>query len=212
MKTKTAGTLTVGTDKPAYEPWFVDDDPSNGKGFESAVAYAVADKLGFANAEVTWVVAPASTAVDRARREDVRHRHQPVLDHRRAQEGHRLLLRLLRRRARPSSRSRAARPPARRPSPTSRTPSSAPRSARPRYKAIEDAIEPSQQAAVFDTNDDAKLALANGQIDGIVVDLPTAFYIDRGTELDDGVIVGQLPDTRQHHRAVRRSCSTRAAR
>ena len=44
----TSGKLTVGTDKPAYEPWFSGDDPTNGKGFESAVAYAVADQLGFA--------------------------------------------------------------------------------------------------------------------------------------------------------------------
>jgi polar amino acid transport system substrate-binding protein len=40
------GTLTVGTDKPAFPPYFVDDDPTNGKGFESAVAYAVAKELG----------------------------------------------------------------------------------------------------------------------------------------------------------------------
>ena len=42
-----AGQLTIGTDSPAYEPWFVDDDPSNGQGYESAVAYAVAETLGF---------------------------------------------------------------------------------------------------------------------------------------------------------------------
>ena len=46
LTTLTKGTLTFGTDQPAYPPWFVDDDPSNGKGFESAVAYAVAGKLG----------------------------------------------------------------------------------------------------------------------------------------------------------------------
>ncbi len=51
---KTAGTFTVGTDKPAYEPWFSSDDPANGKGYESAVTYAVAEKLGFAKAEVKW--------------------------------------------------------------------------------------------------------------------------------------------------------------
>src|SRR6266576_1418762 len=50
----TKGRLTIGTDKPAYEPWFKNNDPSNGQGFESAVAYAVAGKLGFANAEVKW--------------------------------------------------------------------------------------------------------------------------------------------------------------
>ena len=63
MKTKTAGTLTIGTDKPAYEPWFIDDDPSNGKGYESAVAYAIADKLGYAKDKVTWVVAPFNTVI-----------------------------------------------------------------------------------------------------------------------------------------------------
>src|SRR3954453_14311520 len=52
----TAGQLTVGTDKPAFPPYFVDDDPTNGKGFESAVAYAVAKQLGFSAAEVKWTV------------------------------------------------------------------------------------------------------------------------------------------------------------
>ena len=55
---KTAGQLTVATDKPAYPPYFVDDDPANGKGFESAVAYAIADHLGLAQDQVTWVVVP----------------------------------------------------------------------------------------------------------------------------------------------------------
>ena len=54
----TPGKLTIATDDPAYEPWFVDNDPSNGKGFESAVAYAVADQLGFSQDQVTWVTVP----------------------------------------------------------------------------------------------------------------------------------------------------------
>jgi polar amino acid transport system substrate-binding protein len=53
LKTLATGKLTVATDKPVYEPWFVDDKPENGKGFESAVAYAVAQKLGFAQSDVT---------------------------------------------------------------------------------------------------------------------------------------------------------------
>ena len=56
------GKLTVGTDSPAYEPWFVDNDPTNGKGFESAVAYAVADQLGFSTDEVTWVKVPFNSS------------------------------------------------------------------------------------------------------------------------------------------------------
>jgi polar amino acid transport system substrate-binding protein len=52
------GVLTVATDSPAYPPYFEDNKPSNGKGFESAVAYAIASKLGFSNSEVKWVTEP----------------------------------------------------------------------------------------------------------------------------------------------------------
>ena len=58
LETFKDGVLTVGTDKPAFPPYFVDDDPTNGKGFESAVAYAIADELGFAKNEVEWTVVP----------------------------------------------------------------------------------------------------------------------------------------------------------
>ena len=57
-----AGTLTVGTDKPAFPPYFEDDDPTNGKGFESAVAYAIAKKLGFAKSEVKWTIVPFNSS------------------------------------------------------------------------------------------------------------------------------------------------------
>ncbi len=50
---KTAGQLTIHADKPAYPPFFIDDDPSNGKGFESALAYAVGERLGFTRAQIT---------------------------------------------------------------------------------------------------------------------------------------------------------------
>jgi len=52
------GKLTVATDKPAYPPWFEDNNPSNGKGYESAVAYAVAKQLGFSPSQVTWAYEP----------------------------------------------------------------------------------------------------------------------------------------------------------
>ena len=54
MQTNSAGTLTIATDKPAYPPYFEDDDPTNGKGFESAVGFAIADKLGFSPDAVKW--------------------------------------------------------------------------------------------------------------------------------------------------------------
>lgn len=62
LELKSPGTLTVGTDKPAFPPYFEDDDPTNGKGFESAVAYAVADQLGFAKSDVKWTVVPVNSS------------------------------------------------------------------------------------------------------------------------------------------------------
>src|SRR3954452_20198956 len=62
LNLKTPGQLTIGTDSPAYEPWFVDNDPSNGQGYESAVAYAVAGQLGFTEDQVKWVKVPFNTS------------------------------------------------------------------------------------------------------------------------------------------------------
>ena len=58
LQTITKGTLTVATDKPAYPPYFENNNPKNGKGFESAVAYAIAAKLGYSKAQVKWVTEP----------------------------------------------------------------------------------------------------------------------------------------------------------
>ena len=86
LATQTTGKLTVATDEPAYEPWFKDDKPANGKGFESAVAYAVADALGYdkgarrvADGAVQQAFAPG--------REDLRLRHQPGVGQRRRVSG-----------------------------------------------------------------------------------------------------------------------------
>ena len=62
LDTVKSGTLTIGTDKPAYPPYFEDNDPTNGKGFESAVAYAIADQLGFSQDEVEWTVVPFNSS------------------------------------------------------------------------------------------------------------------------------------------------------
>ena len=63
LATRTAGKLTIGTDNPAYEPWFSDNKPSNGKGFESAVAYQVAQRLGYPADKVTWVSVTFNNAI-----------------------------------------------------------------------------------------------------------------------------------------------------
>ena len=62
METLKSGTLTIGTDKPAYPPYFEDNDPTNGKGFESDTPYAIADKLGFSADQVEWTVVPFNSS------------------------------------------------------------------------------------------------------------------------------------------------------
>jgi polar amino acid transport system substrate-binding protein len=60
----TKGTLTVATDDPGYTPWFVNNTPSNGKGYESAVAYAIASELGVAKSKVVWVHEPFDSSYE----------------------------------------------------------------------------------------------------------------------------------------------------
>ena len=63
LPTLTPGVLTIGTDDPAYTPWFDNNNPSDGKGFESAVAYAVAKQLGFPASKVKWVHASFNSVI-----------------------------------------------------------------------------------------------------------------------------------------------------
>src|SRR5947208_3044714 len=62
LATEKDGVLTVATDKPAYPPYFENDDPTNGEGFESAVAYAIAKQLGYPPAKVEWTVEPFNSS------------------------------------------------------------------------------------------------------------------------------------------------------
>jgi polar amino acid transport system substrate-binding protein len=62
LDTHTKGELTVATDDPAYEPYFVDDKPENGKGFESAVAFAIGEQLGFEKAQIKWTTEPFNSS------------------------------------------------------------------------------------------------------------------------------------------------------
>jgi polar amino acid transport system substrate-binding protein len=187
MATLTKGVLTFGTDQPAYPPWFVDDDPANGKGFESAVAYAVADKLGYAKGDVKWVRVPFNAAIAPGPKTfDANLNEFSITDERKqavdfsspyfdvtqavvavksspaAQVKNLAGLKGLKLGAQVGTTS---------------------------YTAAT-ALNPN--VAVFNNNDDAKAALSNGQIDALVLDLPTAFEVQ--SELTDGVIVGQLPN------------------
>jgi polar amino acid transport system substrate-binding protein len=193
LKTQTAGKLTVATDKPVYEPWFKDDKPENGQGFESAVAYAVADKLGYAKGDVTWtrvpfdsVIQPGPKAFDfdinevsitdkRKQAVDFSSGYYDVTQAIITTKGSKIA------NAKTIADLKGAKIGA--------------QVGTTSFDTIKDVIKPSSDPAVFNTNDDAAKALGNGQIDGLVTDLPTAFFITGSGEVKDSSIVGQFANT-----------------
>lgn len=190
LKTVTSGKLTVGTDKPAYEPWFSKDTPSNGKGYESAVAYAAAEKLGFAKTDVTWVVVPFNTAISPAAKSfDLDFNQISISDARKnavdfSSGYYDVRQAVVTYKGSPIDGKTAVA--------DLKGANLAAQVGTTSYDAIKKQIQPSNDPKVFDTNDLAVQALKNKQIDGIVVDVPTAFYMI-GAQLDNGLIVGQLP-------------------
>ncbi|MEV2241551.1 ABC transporter substrate-binding protein [Micromonospora sp. NPDC049891] len=190
LPTETAGKLTIATDEPAYQPWFVDDKPDNGQGFESAVAYAVAEQLGYARDDVTWTRVRFDAAIAPGPKNfDFDINQFSITDERKQAVDFSAPYYLVRQTVIALKSSKIA----------GRTALAELRDARlgaqvgtTSYQAITDVVRPKSEPRVYNSNDDAKKALQNGQIDGLVVDLPTAFYIT-GAEIDDAVIVGQLP-------------------
>jgi polar amino acid transport system substrate-binding protein len=190
METVTDGTLTIATDDPAYEPWFVDNDPTNGKGYESAVAYAIAEQLGYTAEQVTWVTVPFNKVVQPGPKDfDFDVNQVSITEARRKavdfSSGYYDVVQTVitnKGSAIDGATSIADLADAKLGAQVGTT----------SYTAITEQIQPSEDPAVFDTNDQAVQALNNGQIDGIVVDLPTAYFMT-AVQLDDGTIVGQLP-------------------
>ncbi|SDG52511.1 ABC transporter substrate-binding protein [Klenkia brasiliensis] len=189
LPTVASDTLTIATDTPAYEPWFVDDDPTNGEGYESAVAYAVAEQLGYDRDQVEWTSVQFNAAITPGDKDfDVDINQFTITDERRQAVDFSSPYYTATQAVITTAGSPAA-------GATSIADLKGLRIgaqvATTSLTALTDQIAPDAGPVVFNTNDDAKLALQNGQVDAIVVDLPTAFYIT-GAELDDGVVVGQL--------------------
>ncbi|MBV9821114.1 MAG: amino acid ABC transporter substrate-binding protein [Actinobacteria bacterium] len=185
----TPGTFTVATDNPAYEPWFSDNKPSNGKGYESAVAYAVAKQLGFAANEVKWVTASFNSVVTPGRKNfDADINQVSISDERRKavdfSTGYYDVAQ--------SVVTYAGSPIAKATSLAGlKNAKLGAQVGTTSYNTILNVIKPSKKPAVYDTNDLAVQALKNKQIDGIVVDLPTGFYMS-AAQLTNGKIVGQI--------------------
>ncbi len=193
------GVLTVGADNPAFPPWFGGgektkpwkvSDPYSGKGYESAVAYAVAGQLGFAKADVKWTVVPFNNSYRPGKKPFDFYITQVSYSPQRAKavsfskSYYFVNQAVVGRKSKPiaSAKSIVALRSYRLGAQLGTT----------SYDYIVKYIKPSSRPLVFDTNDAAVKALKNGQIDGIVVDLPTAFYVT-AVQVPDGTIVGKLP-------------------
>ncbi|MFI0941422.1 ABC transporter substrate-binding protein [Streptomyces sp. NPDC021020] len=189
LPTRTAGKLTVGTDNPAYEPWFSDDKPANGKGYESAVAYAVAKRLGFAPGQVVWQKVPFNSAFSPGVKNfDFDINQVSISDERKKTVDfspgyYDVRQAVVARKGSPiaGATTLAELKQAKLGAQVGTT----------SLDTITGVVEPAKQPAVFQRNDLAVAALKNGQVDGIVVDLPTAFYIT-GAQVQDAKVVGQF--------------------
>jgi polar amino acid transport system substrate-binding protein len=198
------GELTVGTDNPAYPPWFGGKEkapwkvsnPASGEGFESAVAYAVADKLGFAKDEVKWIVVPFNTSFAPSPKKfdfDINQiSYKPArakaVDFSNSYYNVNQALVVLNGTKIASAKSIADLKPYKLGAQLGTT----------SYDFIQNTIDPSKQPAVFDTNDAAVQSLKNKQIDGLVVDLPTAFYVT-AAQVENSKILGQFESTTNEH-------------
>lgn len=186
LPTLAKGSITFGTDQPAYPPWFVDDDPANGKGFESAVAYAVAGKLGYAAQDVKWVRVPFNAAIAPGPKTfDANLNEFSITDERKqavdfSSPYFNVTQAVVAVKSSPAAQVKTL--------DGLKGLKLGAQVGTTSYTAAQ-AIDPG--VAVFNNNDDAKAALTNGQIDALVLDLPTAFEVQ--SELTDGVIAGQLP-------------------
>ncbi len=189
LPTVTPGKLTVATGEPAFSPWVENDDPASGEGLEAAVTYAVAEKLGFAKENVTWIRTPFETAIspgpkdfdlniqqfsiseDRLKAVDFSSPYYVTTQAIVSIEGNigadaKSLADLKDVKFGVASGSNAA-------------------------AVIEEKVAPNQEIGVFNSNDDAVAALQAGQIDAVVTDLPTILYLQAAV-LDNGVVVGQF--------------------
>jgi len=190
LATIESGMLTIATGEPAYYPWVIDDAPESGQGFEAAVAYAVATQLGFSKEEVKWVRTTFDSAVtpgeknfdfnlqqfsittDRAKAVDFSSPYYTAPQAIVSFKGSKI----------DGKTSIADLKDAKLGAAVGTT----------SLDAIESQL--GLKPSVFNDNAAGVSALKNKQIDGLVVDLPTAFYLS-GVEIENGIIVGQLPST-----------------
>ncbi len=211
LATKTAGTLTVGTDNPAFPPYFSEPgegetatdpwefgDPTNGRGFESAIAYALAEQLGYTADQVVWIPVPFNNSIAPGPKDFDVYLAQVSFTEERTEavdlsEGYFFSNQALVTTAgSPLAEATTLAEVAEFQLGAAGNTTS--------LTYITERIQPTQEARVYEDNTGVKSALEAGQIEGAVFDLATAFYIVN-VEMEDGVVVGQFPsdpDDQEH--------------
>ena len=184
------GKLTIATGTPAFEPWVVGDKPESGEGFEAAVAYAVASELGYTNENIVWVRTGFDEAVQPgAKNFDFNLQQYSITDERKATVSF----------SDPYYSTNQAVVGFEDSPVASATKLSelkdlkfGAQSGTTSLDFILNVIKPTNEPFIYDDNAGAKAALEAKQIDAIVVDLPTAFYIS-AVEIEGSKVIGQFP-------------------
>jgi polar amino acid transport system substrate-binding protein len=189
------GVLTVGTDKPAYPPWFSNNDPANGQGYESAVAYAVAAQLGFKKSQVKWAYEPFNNSYAPGPKKFDFDINEISVTPQRAQavsfstsyyNVQQVLVAL------------KGTPIVSRHSPADlKNYVYGDQVGTTSLAFINSQIQPVHPPRVFQTLNDVKQALSTHQIAALVADTPTGQYIS-SAEIPGSVLVGQFPSTGEH--------------
>lgn len=189
LETKTAGTLTVATDKPAYPPYFEDDEPANGEGFESAVAFAIGKQLGYAPADVKWTVEPFNASFAPGPKDfdfdvneiSITPQREGAVDFSVPYYTANQAIVVLK-----SSEAAQAKSLE-----DLRELDIGVQVGTTSLEAVEDVIQPDSKPEVFNSSNDVVQALKNEQIDAVVVDLPTALYLT-AAQVPAATVVGQF--------------------
>ncbi len=188
------GTLTIGTDTPAFPPWFEDDDPTNGRGFESAVAYAVAEELGFAEEDVTWTTVPFNNAFAPGPKDfdfdinqvSITEERETAVDFSDGYyEANQALVGFADSEAADATSVEDL-----------QDLKLGAQVGTTSLDFITEVIQPSEEPFVYNDNSGAKAALDAQQVDGIVLDLPTALYVS-AVEIEGTEVIGQFPDAEE---------------
>lgn len=192
LETLTPGVLTIATGEPAYSPWVENDDPASGEGFEAAVAAAVAQELGFAPEEVVWVRSTFDSAIAPGPKDwDLNLQQFSITEERRqavdfSSPYYVSAQAIITTEGAPAADAASIADLADvrfgvQVGTTSAT-------------AVEEVIAPTVEVSIYNSSEDVVQALASGQVEAIVTDLPQALYL-AAVEIDGGVVIGQLEGT-----------------